>query len=43
MANFKPVRGDYAADQALYTVEAESYEPNDYQLCIIWQEMYLNG
>jgi len=32
MANFKPVRGDYAADQALYTVEAKSYEPNDYSL-----------
>jgi hypothetical protein len=24
---FKPNRGDYAADQALYTVEAKSYEP----------------
>jgi gliding motility-associated lipoprotein GldK len=32
MANFKPLRGDYAADQALYTVEAKSYEPNDYGL-----------
>ena len=32
MANFKPVRGDYAADQALYTVEAKSFEPNDYNL-----------
>ncbi len=32
MANFKPLRGDYAADQALYTVEAKSYEPNDYDL-----------
>lgn len=32
MANFKPVRGDYAADQALYTVEAKSYEPNDFNL-----------
>jgi gliding motility-associated lipoprotein GldK len=32
MANFKPLRGDYAADQALYTVEASSYEPNDYNL-----------
>ena len=32
MANFKPLRGDYAADQALYTVEADSYEPNDYDL-----------
>jgi gliding motility-associated lipoprotein GldK len=32
LANFKPLRGDYAADQALYTVEAESYEPNDYNL-----------
>jgi gliding motility-associated lipoprotein GldK len=31
-ANFKPLRGDYAADQALYTVEAKSYEPNDYNL-----------
>ena len=32
MANFKPLRGDYAADQALYTVEANSYEPNDFNL-----------
>ena len=32
MANFKPLRGDYAPDQALYTVEADSYEPNDYDL-----------
>jgi len=32
MANFKPNRGDYAADQALYTVEAKSYDPNDYNL-----------
>ena len=32
MANFKPLRGDYSADQALYTVEAQSYEPNDYNL-----------
>ena len=32
MANFKPQRGDYAADQALYTVEAKAYEPNDYNL-----------
>ncbi len=32
MANFKPSRGDYAADQALYTVEAKSFEPNKYNL-----------
>ena len=32
MANYKPLRGDYAVDEALYTVEAESYEPNDYDL-----------
>ncbi|MFV0565776.1 MAG: gliding motility lipoprotein GldK [Flavobacteriaceae bacterium] len=32
MANFKPVRGDYAADEALYTVEAKSFDPNDYNL-----------
>jgi gliding motility-associated lipoprotein GldK len=32
LANFKPDRGDYAADQALYTVEAKSYEPNGYNL-----------
>jgi gliding motility-associated lipoprotein GldK len=32
MANFKPRRGDYAADMSLYTVEADSYEPNDYGL-----------
>lgn len=32
MANFKPKRGNYAADNALYTVEADSYDPNDYGL-----------
>jgi gliding motility-associated lipoprotein GldK len=32
LANFKPNRGDYAADGALYTVEAKSYDPNDYGL-----------
>jgi gliding motility-associated lipoprotein GldK len=32
LANFKPNRGDYAADGALYTVEANSYEPNDFNL-----------
>lgn len=32
MANFKPQRGDYAADAALYTVEAKSYEPNDFNM-----------
>ncbi len=32
LANFKPLRGDYAADQALYTVEATAYPPNDYNL-----------
>ncbi|KIC00433.1 MULTISPECIES: gliding motility lipoprotein GldK [unclassified Flavobacterium] len=32
MANFKPSRGDYAADNALYTVEAKSYDPNGYNL-----------
>jgi gliding motility-associated lipoprotein GldK len=32
LANFKPNRGDYAADGALYTVEAKSYEPNEFNL-----------
>tara|TARA_B110000003_G_scaffold203566_1_gene202285 strand:+ start:592 stop:2097 length:1506 start_codon:yes stop_codon:yes gene_type:complete len=32
LANFKPNRGDYAADDALYTVEAKSFWPNDYGL-----------
>jgi len=32
LANFKPNRGDYAADEALYTVEAKSFFPNDYGL-----------
>ena len=32
LANFKPNRGDYAADQSLYTVEAKSYEPNGFNL-----------
>jgi gliding motility-associated lipoprotein GldK len=31
-ANFKPQRGDYAVDGALYTVEAKSYDPNDFGL-----------
>ena len=32
LANFKPNRGDYAADQALYTVEANAYGKNGYGL-----------
>lgn len=32
LANFKPVRGDYAVDGALYTMEAKSYNANDYGL-----------
>ncbi|MFP5438454.1 MAG: gliding motility lipoprotein GldK [Bacteroidia bacterium] len=32
LANFKPNRGDYAADGALYTVEANAFDPNDYNL-----------
>ncbi len=32
LANFKPNRGDYAADDALYTVEAKSYDPNGFNL-----------
>jgi len=32
MANFKPLRGNYVADQALYTVEVDAYEPNDFNL-----------
>ena len=32
LANFKPLRGDYAVDQAVYTVEAKSYLPNDFNL-----------
>ena len=32
LANFKPDRGDYTADYALYTVEAKSYKPNGYNL-----------
>lgn len=32
LANFKPLRGDYAADEAMYTVEADAYEPNDFGL-----------
>ena len=32
MANFKPMRGDYVVDQALYTVEANAYDPNGYNL-----------
>jgi len=32
LANFKPLRGDYAADNYLYTVEADAFDPNDYGL-----------
>ena len=32
LANFKPQRGDYALDGALYTMEAKSYNPNGYGL-----------
>lgn len=32
LANFKPDRGNYAADGALYTLEAKSYNANDYGL-----------
>jgi gliding motility-associated lipoprotein GldK len=32
LANFKPSRGNYAVDGALYTMEAKSYFPNDYGL-----------
>ena len=32
MANFKPQRGDYAVDQALYTVEGNAYDANGYGL-----------
>lgn len=32
LANFKPVRGNYAVDGALYTVEVKSYNANDYGL-----------
>ena len=32
LANFKPSRGDYAADNSLYTVEVKSYDPNGYGL-----------
>jgi gliding motility-associated lipoprotein GldK len=32
LANFKPSRGDYAADNALYTMEAKSFEANGYGL-----------
>lgn len=32
LANFKPDRGDYAVDGALYTMEAKSYNPNGYGL-----------
>ena len=32
LANFKPGRGDYAADGGLYTVRADAYWPNDFGL-----------
>lgn len=32
LANFKPQRGDYAVDGALYTMEAKSYNKNGYGL-----------
>ena len=32
MANFKPMRGDYLADHALYTAQADAYDVNGYGL-----------
>ncbi len=32
LANFKPGRGDYVEDGALYTVKVDAYWPNDYGL-----------
>jgi gliding motility-associated lipoprotein GldK len=32
LANFKPKRGDYAADNIVYTAEVDSYKPNDFGL-----------
>ncbi len=32
LANFKPVRGDYTVDGALYSIEVKSYKPNGYGL-----------
>ncbi len=32
LANYKPLRGDYVDDGAMYTVEVTKYEPNDYGL-----------
>jgi formylglycine-generating enzyme required for sulfatase activity len=32
LANFKPLRGNYAADGGLYTVPVDRYWPNDYGL-----------
>jgi len=32
MANYKPMRGDYLADHALYTAQADAYYPNGYGL-----------
>ncbi|MDP3311853.1 gliding motility lipoprotein GldK [Lutibacter sp.] len=32
LANFKPTRGNYAVDGALYTMEAKSFNPNDFGL-----------
>jgi formylglycine-generating enzyme required for sulfatase activity len=41
LANFKPNRGDYAADQALYTVEASLSQM--VIIYITWQGMFQNG
>jgi len=32
LANFKPMRGDYAVDGGVYTMPVESYTPNEYGL-----------
>ncbi len=32
LANFKPLRGDYGSDQAVFTAPAKSYNPNGYNL-----------
>jgi len=42
LANFKPLRGNYIDDGAVYAAKVGSFEPNEYGLYDM-QETWLNG
>ena len=43
LANFKPVRGDYAVDGALYYNGSKNHLTQMIMVCITWQVTFLNG